>query len=395
MLSRKFFFTPSVFTLFLASAHAADPTYWVDQSCKDRVGFEDALNEVIWSSGDIVNALQARDERLRDPLKWLFNIFLDDLEDTPQLEMMTNTFRRVSSLKSSENQQISLLRLMCDGGESFNPKDLDGKEALKDPLDRDGIRIQVYHDEGNDVWEKGGNIPCKILEDEVTVLAQTHPFVQRRNEDLLIDASSSQPAERVIIGFCDALFEREGPKENPLWWLPTFREAGREDAPIEEAIATIFSSHLAKTIMHEFAHVPFLSRQDSITWPVDNVKHVSTVGAHGRDYHGPTKENGYYFYEDAGANPPLNSFPGPRLYNWQHTVMNPDSYGYMLLLYRFIQKQWKPNEKRYDADKAETREDGPVVGIGFEKTQDWELQGDWPGAGETPAWGSRNPDFGN
>lgn len=78
------------------------------------------------------------------------------------------------------------------------PKDIDGKE-LKKPIDYDGKRAQVYHDEGNDVWEKGGNLPCKITNPNLIVLAETQPFIQRRNDDLLVQTSNTQPFDRVTV----------------------------------------------------------------------------------------------------------------------------------------------------------------------------------------------------
>jgi hypothetical protein len=135
----------------------------------------------------------------------------------------------------------------------------------------------------------------------------------------------------------------------------------------------------------QLVHVPFLSRQTDIKWPVDNVRYVSTVGDHGLDEHGPLKTSGYYFIDTDGE----SDFPGPRLYEWQHTVMNPDSYAYMLMIFRLIQKRWEPVEQKYDPETWEINEVGPGLGIGFKYQKDWPLVEDWPGSGPNPEWGWR------
>jgi hypothetical protein len=73
MLSRRFFLLiPIAALLHVAGAEDA-PTYWIDPSCNGKVGFNDALNEVIWGSGQLADALKSKDDRLHEPLQWLFN----------------------------------------------------------------------------------------------------------------------------------------------------------------------------------------------------------------------------------------------------------------------------------------------------------------------------------
>jgi hypothetical protein len=58
------------------------------------------------------------------------------------------------------------------------------------------------------VWEKGGNLPCKIREDKPKekALALTQPSIQRRNEDLLVNPLSDQPYDRVVISVSTYLY---------------------------------------------------------------------------------------------------------------------------------------------------------------------------------------------
>jgi hypothetical protein len=103
MLSRKLFFSSAPLVLLLTTAHTQEPTYWISQSCKDIEGFEDALKEVIWSSGEIVNSFSERDVRLEAPLRWLFNIELNNLEHKPQLDMM------IGMTSSSLSEAVTML----------------------------------------------------------------------------------------------------------------------------------------------------------------------------------------------------------------------------------------------------------------------------------------------
>lgn len=117
-------------------------------------------------------------------------------------------------------------------------------------------------------------------------------------------------------------------------------------------------------------HVPLLSKQDEITWPLEpEHEFIKTVGAHGRDSHGAQELDGYFWTE----------LIGPLLNAWKYTIMNPDSYGYLLMLFILQNKQW---ESYLDESDGTPR-------IKFRKNTNLELVGDWPNAGETPPWGSR------
>lgn len=78
MLSWKFILSFPVFAQLITLSVADDPTYWVHSSCKAREGFEEALAEVLWGSGQLADALEARDSRQSERLQWLFNFDLDD-----------------------------------------------------------------------------------------------------------------------------------------------------------------------------------------------------------------------------------------------------------------------------------------------------------------------------
>lgn len=64
------------------------------------------------------------------------------------------------------------------------------------------------------------------------------------------------------------------------------------------------------------------------------------------------------------------SLPGPRLGDWEDTIMNADSYGFFALIYRLREKQWE----------AYTEGEGDDQKIRFRKNTHLPLKGDWPGA---------------
>jgi hypothetical protein len=63
----------SILSFFIVSVIVADTTYWIEPQCKEIKGFEDAVKEVIWSSGRLRDELISRNGVLDDPLKWFFN----------------------------------------------------------------------------------------------------------------------------------------------------------------------------------------------------------------------------------------------------------------------------------------------------------------------------------
>jgi hypothetical protein len=71
---------------------------------------------------------------------------------------------------------------------------------------------------------------------------------------------------------------------------------------------------------------------------LDNIKYYALDC---RDFHGLRSEEegsrkSRYFRSGE------ESLPGPRLGKWEYTVMNPDPYAFINLLWRLRDKQWEP-----------------------------------------------------
>ena len=60
----------------------ADYTYWVDSSCKDKDNgaFIQALDEVIWSAGRVVEKIERNDRYVNDVMQWFFNFAANSRE---------------------------------------------------------------------------------------------------------------------------------------------------------------------------------------------------------------------------------------------------------------------------------------------------------------------------
>jgi len=109
-------------------------------------------------------------------------------------------------------------------------------------------------------------------------------------------------------------------------------------------------------------HVPFLSSQ-SLSYPIVNDRIVGFHDAHGKDRHGPRELTGYYRRGNT-------DLPGPHLDIYEYTVMNPDSYAYVNLYMRLLDKQWEPYMKDINGE--------PTIRV--RKNLDLEEEGDWPNA---------------
>ena len=105
-----------------------------------------------------------------------------------------------------------------------------------------------------------------------------------------------------------------------------------------EQCVTSIRPLLSRIILHELVHVPVLSNQLGI-------------GFHGTDYHGVEEAEGYWG--------PKDLLPvGERLKKPQYTVMNPDSYAFMVTMFKMRKLGWKASPGsdkliRFEKDKAE------------------------------------------
>ncbi|CAI6337083.1 unnamed protein product [Periconia digitata] len=340
---------------FLQPVLSQGPTYYLDQSCRNRAGFSDIFPEVITAAQQIWDdipggATASQHPQLNGWLQLFFGTGFGDLEN-PNAPYDSNTnkywtdyiktvYGRMKDMQEITTVRNADIRIYCDGQSRYQAVDQQGNPITSPTPGTLAFNQTLFYDSVNDAASPGEALNC-LRNSQRPIggpFASANYNIGQNFEILRRNrwAASTQNSQRVTINFCESTFMyaaaggRPGP---PLYSWRSWLASGKVGRFRELAI---ISPMAPQVLVHELTHTPQIGQL--------------TFGSTGRNYrvcldaHVPNAANpnnviwGYY----QKGNPRTL---GERV-RTPYTIGNADSYGYTLMLYRMRQDRYdysRPN----------------------------------------------------
>ncbi|KAF2274566.1 uncharacterized protein EI97DRAFT_460139 [Westerdykella ornata] len=331
---------------FLFLSASAQKYYWISDGCSNDV--KDAVTEVIWVAGRVAESISLKESWLDEPMQWMFGF----TTTSSAADYVQRTFSRIGALQQTHIDRLSAhVRIYCDNDSRYQAVNLEHQNIDRPSPQTPQFKTTRFYDRDNEAVVLGMSLLCEDLPDSPGVFAHVLLGIESLYYLLNHQQHSTQLADRHTMTLCDKMLARNDDKRPYTW--KAFAKRKVQNLSRLQNISPL-ASHV---LMHEFAHVAFLSEQrltiDTSRGPLEE--------PNGRDSHpvGTNGKNGYWMPDDTQT-------LAEKLQDIDWTIMNPDSYAFLATIHRMRDKKWIPY-----------RNDKKFIQLKYEDSLP--LKGDWPG----------------